>query len=748
MSDEPHKPPSPVDASVITRDPNATCGGFSFAPSAFVRRASIAAAFVLLAVMWIGGGLTVDGVGRALPALSRAVIHGPGPLLWFVSAVGWGAFVTRRLSLGEGLREGCGDGLGAWQRWQVTLALGVCTMLFIDAVMGTIGFFGIMGTVGGYLLLVPGIALAVIESLRASRSAAQQRSSKPTGQSSGAWLAWMIAPAIAVLLLAASSAPGWLWSTEFGGYDALSYHLQLPREWMAIGRIDALQHNVYSLLPSFMESAYLHLMVMRASPHGSAVDAQFLHAILTLLAATSVAALAAACHDRCAPAVVEAGRRESTATIAGWCSAGILLGVPWIIVVGSMAYNEMPLVIALAAALTLLMGKDESGAHEAAAPDSGRPTRVGIALAILCAGAMGAKLTGALFVTIPIGGFAVLRLMQGMRRGSFGVADAVKGLAIALCVALVMLSPWYVRNAIDAGSPIFPILGNGGLSAEQARVFHDAHGMTAPSTWWNALQNQWFFEGLTSVGPPGEPWRPFWSILPFAAIGCAILLLVAPRTRMIAITLLGVIVVQVACWLLFTHAKSRFLIPTAVPCAVLVGIALANLPRAGIFGRVTLAAILCLWCSQPFFAYMTDGPQFESEHSPATGIGMAPLFTGEAGGDGVPAVLHQLPSGARVVTLGSADVFWWKMIPRYSTVWNSNPVADALINAQGDPARARESLRGAGYTHLVINGTMLGIWMRSGWIDSRLTPDWITRFAAHLKPIGGVDGIVVYELGH
>jgi len=50
-------------------------------------------------------------------------------------------------------------------------------------------------------------------------------------------------PTIAIVILAACSAPGWLWATEFGGYDVLSYHLQLPREWYDAGRIVPLDHS-------------------------------------------------------------------------------------------------------------------------------------------------------------------------------------------------------------------------------------------------------------------------------------------------------------------------------------------------------------------------------------------------------------------------------------------------------------------------------------------------------------------------
>ncbi|MSQ90704.1 MAG: hypothetical protein EXS01_04825 [Phycisphaerales bacterium] len=682
------------------------------------------AAFLLFAIfLWIGGTHSAEGVPRALPALARTLFHLPGPLSWLLSAGGWGLLLARVL----GVRS---------SGWTVSLALGVCAMLFIDAALGTLGFFGVAGAPGGFVLLAPGVYLLWREFDRGAPSDFSPTSDALT-ESSGSWLAWTIAPAIATLLLAAASAPGWLWSTEFGGYDALSYHLQLPREWMASGRITALPHNAYALLPSFMESAYLHLMVMRSDAQSAALDAQILHALLAGVAALTVGALARVCHDRCwGGAVVLAGSRQSSGRVAGWCAGGILLGLPWIIVVGSLAYNEMPMVLAFAAALTLLMRRQHPK----------NLTGIALALALLCAAAIGSKLTGALFVALPIALGSIVALVFLIYRGEARGIDSVKAVVVAALAGIALLSPWWLRNGFATGSPFFPIFGDGGLTAAQAAIFHAAHGAIPLSEWGSALFDEWFFFGLTASGPTGEPWRPFWSILASLGLGCGLLLLIPRRSRLVAAFLLGVLVIQLACWLWFTHAKSRFLIPTAVPCAVLVGMAIAHLPRAGWMGRTTLAAILLAWCSQPFVAYITDGPEIDFNHSPATGIGMEPLLNGQAGGDGLPAVLQSLPRGARVVTIGCADVFWWRMIPTYSTVWNSNPIQSAITGAHGDSDQALETLRTAGYTHLVINGTMLRVWRNSEWLDPAITPESINQFQSRLKPIGGGQGVVVYSL--
>ncbi len=679
-------------------------------------RAAVLGLVIFGAVLWIAGTRTVDGVPRAIPAAARFLVHLPAPAAWMMSAFGLGLFASRLF----GVRT-----LG----WQVALALGVAVLLFLDALLGTIGFFGATGSVGPMVALLPGVFLAWHE----------YKPHDGAVRASGSWLAWTLAPAVAILFLAASTAPGWLWSTEFGGYDALSYHLQLPREWLALGRVESLAHNVYSTFPSFQESATLHLMALRSSARAAALDAQILHAFLALAAAACVGKLAQVCCDRAWAGAADL-HREGVRTAVGWSAAAIFLGLPWIIVTGSLAYNEMPMVLMLAAALVVALSSGD-------AFDSKTLTRTSVALALLCAAAMGAKLTAALFVVAPVAFIVMIDLATRIRSGKLRLGAVVRSVAIGVLVAVAVLSPWWLRNAYMNGSPFFPLFGSGWLSSEQLAIFNGAHRGVSASNWWKELCEQWLLAGLTQAGPEGEPWRPFWSVLPWISLACAIVLVIRRTTRRMTLALIGIVLIQVACWLLFTHAKGRFLIPTAVPLAVLAAMAAANLVRAGWLGCTALCSVLLLWCTQPLLAYVTDGPLMDGVYSPATGIGIEPLLTGEAGGDGLPAVLARLSPSARVVSLGATNVFWWPMIPSYSTVWDTNPVARAFEVGGMDTELSLSELRSAGFTHLVIDETMLNRWTHSGWLDARITPDAVDALVRRLKPICNTGGTVVFELG-
>ena len=693
------------------------------------RRPGVLLALAFFAgVMWVAGTRTVDGVPRAIPAVARFLLHSPAPVAWMLSAFGFGLLAIRIF----GLRD-----LG----WQVALALGVAVLLFIDALLGTLGFFGLTGTVGAILALVVGVALVWREYKPQVDGGDGEAGAARSSGSNGSWLAWTIAPAVAILFLATATAPGWLWSSEFGGYDALSYHLQLPREWFALGRIEALSHNIYSTLPSFQESATLHLMTLRSSAQGAALDAQILHGFLAVAAAACVAKLAQVCCDRAwIGGQVNDPHRTSVRSAVGWSAAAIFLGLPWIIVTGSLAYNEMPMVLMFAAALVVAVAPRESTDAKAVTPTL-------VAVAILCAGAMGAKLTASLFVVAPIAFVVLITLATRVHARELRPSAAVRGVLVAVLVALAVLSPWWLRNAYTTGSPFFPIFGSSGLSSEQLAIFNGAHGPHSAANWWKDLCEQWLLAGLTDNGPVGEPWRPFWSVLPWLGFACAIVLVIRRPTRRIAFALVAVVLIQVACWLLFPPAKGRFLIPTAVPLVVVAAMAAGNLVRAGWLGRGALCSLLLLWCTQPLLAYATDGPLIDGVFSPATGIGIEPLLTGEAGGDGLPAVLARLGPNARVVSLGATNVFWWPMIPSYSTVWNTNPVARALEVGGGNTDLSLSELRSAGFTHLVVDETMLNRWTSSGWLDKRVTPDAVAALVRRLRRLGDTGPTLVFELG-
>ncbi|MCP4792487.1 MAG: hypothetical protein GY882_04055, partial [Actinomycetia bacterium] len=167
-------------------------------------------AIVIVTMLLLGAG---DDRGLIGPVGVLVAIESGWPaVLWMLAAAGLGHALGRLIgpgpddSSGRRIRDG---------------AMGVAALLAVDL---TLGWSGI-GT--NRLLMFPitiGLAAVGVWSLRGWRPGVP-----------GVGLAAAIP--IGTMTLAAVSVPGWLWETEFGGYDALSYHLQRPREWWLAGAI-------------------------------------------------------------------------------------------------------------------------------------------------------------------------------------------------------------------------------------------------------------------------------------------------------------------------------------------------------------------------------------------------------------------------------------------------------------------------------------------------------------------------------
>ena len=647
---------------------------------------------VLAMVGWLAGHGGPDASGSAADAVTVLLTSGPWAVGWLLAAIGLGWPLRRRLLPDHT------DALA------IQAGLGVAAMITLDATLGALGVLQWGGAGGAWALIVIGIAL-LIEQLRRSTRRAPVL---PI-------VVWTAIPAVAVLLVAACSAPGWLWSSEFGGYDAMSYHLQLPAEWQAIGRITPLEHNVYSWLPGYVEAAYYHLAVLMGDGLAATYACQLLHALL--------AALTAALIGRIAWRLVQPGAGRWVAPLA----AVVFLGTPWVIVTGSLAYNEM--VVTLLLATGLLIAADEPVKTPSA-----------VALGIVAAAACGAKLTAVGFAAVPL---AVL-LFAGSPAARWPRLGAA-----AAGSALVCLLPWLIRNGVDAGNPVFPfatsLLGLAHWTAEQADAWTQGHtagtGIAgrAAATW-----NELLRYGLGDNPAPPDPWLPQWSLLPWLApVGLAVAATNA-RLRRWTMRLGLILLVQLVFWMLFTHLKSRFMLPAVVPAALAVALGIAAVSERLRPGRVRTAlgaamlAALVLWCCLPGAIYLR-----EAAGAPAARIGLALMLSGDvlspsqrrSMSDSVAAIglNYDLPDGARVLAVGDATPLYYRADVTYQTTWDRGPLSAAMRSRPDDPSAWLADLREQGFTHLLVAPTMLAIWERSGWNDPLITAsrvlDMADRFA-------------------
>ena len=305
----------------------------------------------------------------------------------------------------------------------------------------------------------------------------------PPKVSAIAWLWILPSLSLGMALVAATMPAGTLWGGEPNGYDVLSYHLQIPAEWHATGRIETLPHNVFSFMPLANEVLFLNLMHLVGG--GAFVGERAMYACQMLnvgLGAMTVLA-------------IFGGVRQATGdTLAATVSAVVASCVPWLIMLSSIAYNETIVMLGGAISAAWLLRTIDA------------PTWKHALLAGLGAGlAASGKYTAVPMLVI--GGMAVLAWPNRKRLTAMVV--------FAIATGAVLL-PWLVRNTMEAGNPIFPLgweLLGGPFTELQAERWSRSHALAGDASAIGNLASQvitspaWAFAfwPIVLIGAYGQP---------------------------------------------------------------------------------------------------------------------------------------------------------------------------------------------------------------------------------------------------
>ncbi len=754
------------------------------------------------ALVWLTGLTGDSGTNLLIPFLSDAWANGSVAVLWWAGAIGFGLPLVRWAEAAK--REAYPHDASRDHTSADTIALaipvGLAAMLALDALIGTLG--GLMVARGLLAWALPAVGVfAGIRTLRQAPLVLTHARTERTPFLIRVAFIGMYAVLAALLLVAATAAPGWLWSSEFGGYDAQSYHLPLAIAWTQPGSsVWPVEGNVYSALPSFVEAAFAHLIVLRGDQISAAIACQWWAAIATLLGAFVVARLARHILGEATDSPDNSTSALVSPTIV-WVASIAFLATPWIVVVGTLAYNDIVPVVALAGGWLLVVSARRVSGRTAAREEPSPRTldwRSITLLALIVASATGAKPTAFFFTALPL---AVIALIEVSPR-------VVRHVPLAAAVGLIVLAPWLVRNWLTYENPVFPfasgIFGLGPWSAEQHAIFASAHSPDRPFVErLPLLWSEWAGYGFASRVDGAAELFPQWSGLPILGLIGLIALAVrrenshaqtsnsqasnsgASNTARAARAGLAAIATVLIAWLLLTHLKSRFLITTAVPLSI--GVAGFVAFAARLFSRrsdssredavpATLAVMVAgLLAIAPIANYLREpaknvGSNGERLRAPSLSIGSIPVQTGEAvarlladadaKGDTATrnAILQQvaspfavnylLPPDARIVGIGFSTPFYMRRPITATTVWDRGPVDIVAERAPDAPATWGSLLRQRGFTHALIDPTMLQNWAAKGWLNPQLAQaDWVEPFGASNRLIARtVDGKVLFEL--
>ncbi|MEM7625915.1 MAG: hypothetical protein AAF333_09820 [Planctomycetota bacterium] len=667
--------------------------------------------------------------GGLLPA-EPASADGPGSARAFLGVL---AIIVEALpTLAGWWGAAAGYGFALRQRGIAQVGVGMAFLQTLNYVLGlAVGFTGpaawsMVGVGWGCLVF------QVIRGVGTSRSAASTSTISAPPVRRAAWV-WLIGvPGLALLLVGACCPPGTLWAVEAFGYDVTSYHLQIPKEWVAARGMVELEHNVYAYLPGLMEAAFTSLFTMYGGADAGGVYlCQLFHASFAVLAAIGVAHWL----------------RGWVSPLAATAGGAVVLLVPWTIVTGASAYNEQVAVAFAVVGLSIVAGADKPCGRGAAA------------VGLLAGAATLAKLTAAFTVALPLGGVLVWRLLID-RSAKKALAPA----ALCVLVGSATLLPYLARNAAWTGNPVFPFaqstLGESHWDEARAQRWNAAHMPDAPwgerlsSTWRQAIGNA----GYGAIG--GSPTPPesrniarfrtesgvpvFW----LAALGGLTYGLTQKRLRWLSGVALVVLLWQFVWWLTLTHLQSRFLIVGVVPLVAAVGLlleALTRLPgRGGCTGPGLGAAVMGILLSAG--ALTVTWSQAVPLTLPGGRSIPAPLWFIT---DGLPSpygrgtmpspTLNGLPADARVMVVGNnQSLFYFERDLIYASAFDESPLTPILRQAD-TPDVVAAALRSRGVTHLWIGYSEIDRLHATYGFDAEVTAEGVARVVRgwnHLTPPG------------
>jgi len=599
-------------------------------------------------------------------ALFVVVIEGAAAAAVVTAAGGFGWLVLGRIAPQDsalGLRVISACALGLWMFSTAVLVVG-------SAFSGALRWWIWWPVVGVGILLAAWQGRGRMETLRAPKHV------------DGRALIWVaVAVAVGIWLAGAGRPPGFIATSD--RYDVLEYHLQVPREFHDAQRVGELRHNCYSYYPLGTEMLFLLAMTLRGGAYEGMYLAKLLHGAFGVLTVG---------------AVFGALRRDDEHRAR--FSMGLLATAPFLVYLCWLAMVELAQVCYLALAVLWLR-------QWLRRQDLRPAVCVGVMLGAACA----TKYLAVGFVAAPVLAMMLLACLRRPKR--------LRHVAAAAAVALLPFAPWLVRNTVYTGNPVFPLatglFGKAHWSDESARRWTDGHApdkrppVPQPPGWQKGEQRSRlgrFFDNFAL----SQWYSPMVVILALVAL-CALAARRGPPPWW-DWSLAGVLAIQLAVWVLWTHEMpGRFLVPALVPLALLVGGMLSGLARVrenpfthqlSPRGPWGLPVAVAVFAGAAGVNLMTCYGMY-SQMVPADQRAAIPA--------GIPGELIQrelylryndLPDDCRPLLVGDARAFYWPEGTVYATPFDAQPLLEVHRQSSG-PEDMLRRLREKGVTHVVVN---------------------------------------------
>jgi len=312
--------------------------------------------------------------------------------------------------------------------------------------------------------------------------------------------------------------------------------------------------------------------------------------------------------------------------------------------------------------------------------------------------ALGTKYTAILLVFILLGlGILLKRILEDREK----FPKALKELVIFGLVALVVASPWYIKNMIYTGNPIYPFLykifgGNywSDFNAQRWMIHLKGHGVKG-TTFWNYLRLPW----LVTVGEGSFGWG---SISPLFLLSMPLILFVRRLNRVIKY-----LAIYSGIYFLF-WAFSQQYFRSLLPCLVFLSIIAAYLLlrlasfKKHLFWLVSLLLVVVftsnLYCfvsgeASLFYPWpvafgLEKRGHYLAQHLPYYEV--------------INYANYHLPPRAKILFIGETRGYYCKRKFIANTAFNDTVIVD-LIRDSGTIEKLLEKLKELEITHILYN---------------------------------------------
>jgi hypothetical protein len=591
-----------------------------------------------------------EGASWHALAERAGILAASAAMLLVAAAAGWiclhSLSLDRHLTRLETFVFSCGVGLNVTSL--ATLALGLCGVMS-PWVLGLIGL-AVVAAAGG---------LWWNDDLVVIHRPAKPGASIPPPASAlqpPAWLGWLCVPFALAIIFGAMLPPA--------DFDVREYHLQAPKEFYQAGRIGFLPHNIYANMPLGTEMLSLAGMIICRDWWTGALVGKTTIALFAPLAALML---------------IAAGRRLASPT-AGIVAALVYISIPWIALVSVQGLVEGAFAFYLLAALYAVILWRESG------PAGQRLDPFAGLAGFLAGSAVACKYPAVVYCVLPLAAclaWLSLRANRGAESPARSLSSAVKPMGAFLLFVALGCGPWFVKNLVTTGNPVYPLLYD---------VFGGRTRTVEKNEQWTAAHDPPNFRPADLVDRAARvtltsDWlSPL--VMPLAALG-----LLAGR-RPLAWWLAGYFAYVFLAWWLFTHRIDRFWIPILPLGALLAGFgATWNASR---WWRVPFLGLLLFGLASNFVV-ITSGVLGDNRYladldrlrlDPRRVDGWHLYLNGRAG------------QVTGVLLVGDAQPFDLEVPASYNTVFDDN-IFEKLVRGRS-PAEVHKALADRKLSHIYV----------------------------------------------